>query len=103
MRGLNALRQAVIALSAAQLAVAIFAVYASSQNPISAGACIAGIAGTMFSFVLLAGAGLWIMVLLAMSYSEKAWRIEVKLAGILMGVTALAMLIGSRAALLCTV
>lgn len=96
-----ALRQAVIALSAAQLAVAIFAVYASSQNPISAGACIAGIAGTMFSVVVLAAAGLWMMVPLAISYSERAWCIEVKLAGVLMGVTALAMLIGSRSALQC--
>jgi hypothetical protein len=93
----------VICIAVLQNAAGVFAVYSSSQDVLSDGACLGGILGTLFNFVVLAVVLTSVIFLAAKSLKEKNWH-----AGlyplVVMGLSSTtAILIGQHAAFRCTV
>lgn len=64
-----------LSVAAVQNGVALFAVYSSSQDRLSDGACIGGVFGTQANLVILAVVVVWSIVL-AVQSSNKAKRHE---------------------------
>ena len=93
----------VICIAVLQNATAVFAVYSSSQDVLSDGACLGGIFGTLFNFVILAVVLTGAIVLAAKSLKEKNWHAGFyPLVAVGLSSTT-AILIGQHAALRCTV
>ena len=93
----------VLCLVILQNAIAIFAVYSSSRDVLSDGACLGGIFGTLVNLGIFAVALAGAIVLAARSLKEKHWH-----AGfyplLVVGLSSTtAILIGQHAALRCTV
>lgn len=92
-----------LAVAAVQNAIALFAVYSSSQDVLSDGACIGGGYGTLANTALLFAVLVWAMVLGVKSYRDGNWHetLSPLLAVALSSTTAI--FIGLNAALHCTV
>lgn len=93
----------VLAIAVLQNAIAVFAVYSSSRDVLSDGACIGGVYGSLANMMLLGVVLLWAMVLAVKSIRGKYWHPDL---GPLVAVacsTVVAIIIGMNAALRCTV
>jgi uncharacterized membrane-anchored protein len=92
-----------LGVAALQNAIAVFAVYSSSQDVLSDGACIGGIFGTLANLAVVAVVLIWSMILAVKSFKETDWHPDLKplLAVALSSATAI--FIGLNAALHCTV
>lgn len=93
----------VLCVAGVQLSIAIMAVYASSQNSLSDGACIGGIFGSLANFVVLTVVGIVLMVLGFKSWRAKAAHPVLSPMFVLAASSALSIVIGLPAGLGCTV
>lgn len=95
----------VIALSVAtvQNGIAIFAVYSSSQNQLSDGACLGGYFGSLASMAILAVVVIWSIILAVRSFRGPAWHHSLKPLSAVALSSVIAILIGMNAVLGCTV
>jgi len=90
-------------ISSVQLTVAVAAVTASANNPISDLACLGGVFGTLVNVIILAITLPWALIL-----AFKSWKKNPKPPGLtylsmVCGTSLLAIWIGSGGALRCTV
>jgi len=92
-----------LSLAAAQISVAIFAVFSSSQNRLSDGACIGGIFGSLANLFVLAVVLIWAITLAVKSRKMATWHDGLKPLGVVALSSTMAIFIGLNAALHCTV
>ena len=90
-------------IAAVQLSVAVFAVYSSSQDILSDGACIGGIFGSLANAGILLIASVWLIVLIIKSIRTKTRHPLLQHLCLVLASSGLAILIGMQAALRCTV
>ena len=90
-------------IAAVQHSVAVFAVYSSSQDILSDGACIGGIFGSLANIVILAIAAVWLLVLIIKSMRTKTRHPLFQHLCFVLASSGLAILISMQAALRCTV
>ena len=92
-----------LSVAALQNGNAIFAVYSSSQDRLSDGACVGGVFGTLANLAILAVVAIWSIILAVKSRKETHWHTGLKplLAVALSSTTAI--IIGMNAMLGCTV
>ncbi len=90
-------------LALVQNAIAAFAVYSSSQDVLSDGACLGGIFGTLANLAIIFVVVLWAIILAVKSRNEAQWHTGLKplVAAALSSTTAV--FIGLNAGLSCTV
>lgn len=93
----------VLCIAAVQILVALFAVYSSSRDILSDGACIGGIFGSLVNLVILAIAGVILLVLGVKSWRSKAAHPALSPVFLLAASSALSILVGLQAGLRCTV
>jgi uncharacterized membrane protein len=93
----------VLCVAAVQILVALFAVYSSSQDILSNGACIGGIFGSLVNLVILAIAGIVLLVLGFKSWHAKAAHPALSPVFVLAASSALSIFLGLQAGLRCTV
>ena len=93
----------VLCIAAVQISVALFAVYSSSQNILSDGACIGGIFGSLVNLVILAIASIVLLVLGFKSWRAKAAHPALSPMFLLAASSALSIFVGLQAGLRCTV
>ncbi len=95
----------IIAFSVAvsQIGIAIFAVFSSSQDRLSDGACIGGVFGTLGNLAILSVVAIWAVILAARSFKEANWHEGLKPLGTVALSSVAAILVGLNAALGCTV
>lgn len=93
----------VFLLALLQNAIAAFALYSSSQDVLSDGACLGGIFGTLANLTIICVVVAWAIILAVKSRNEMQWHTSLKplLAVALSSTTAV--FIGLDAALSCTV
>jgi hypothetical protein len=92
-----------ICLATSQNAVAVFAVYASSRDILSDGACIGGVFGTLVNLAIFAVVLVWGIILVVKSLKKRNWHTSLKPLFVVGLSSAIAILIGQHAALRCTV
>ena len=95
----------IIALSVAslQILIAVFAVYSSTRDVLSDGACIGGIFGTLGNFAVLAVAVVWLIALTVRSFRQTVSHPERVPLIVVVVSSAIAIVIGLNAAMHCTV
>lgn len=95
----------IIALSVAaiQNGIAILAVYSSSQNRISAAACLGGYFGGLLNMAIIAVVVIWSIILAVKSYRDETWHPGLKHLSVVAISSVTALVIGMNAALMCTV
>ena len=86
-----------------QNAIAVYAVYASSQDILSDAACIGGIFGSLANLAIIAVVALWSSILAVKSYRNRRWAPGLKPLLVVALSSGLAVVIGMNAALRCTV
>ena len=92
-----------LSVAAIQNGIAIFAVYSSSHDRLSDGACIGGVFGTLANQVILAVVVIWAIILAVRSFKNAKWHDGLKPLGAVALSSISAILIGLNAALGCTV
>lgn len=92
-----------LSVAALQNGIAIFAVYSSSQDRLSDGACIGGGYGTLVNLAILAVVVIWSIILAVRSFGDAEWHDGLKPLGAVALSSATAVLIGLNALLGCTV
>jgi drug/metabolite transporter (DMT)-like permease len=97
------MRSIAFTVAALQLTVAVFAVYSSSQDVLSDGACIGGIFGTLANLLMLSVSVVAAMILGVRSRRHEKARHALGSWLILAASSSGAILIGQYAALRCTV
>ena len=90
-------------MAASQLGIVIFAVYSSSQDRLSDGACIGGIFGSLGNLAILAVVAVWAIILAVKSSKDPEWHDGLKPLGTVALSSVIAITIGLNAALRCTV
>ena len=95
----------ITALSVAivQNGIAIFAVYSSSQDRLSDGACIGGFVGGLLSLAILAVVVIWSITLAVRSFGNARWHKGLKPLSAVALSTVMAIFIGMNAVLSCSV
>lgn len=94
---------AAVCVAAIQNGIAVFAVYSSSQDRLSDGACLGGYFGTLANLAILAVVVIWSIILGVRSFSQPKWHGGLKPLGAVALSSAAAIIIGMSAALSCTV
>ncbi|MEO1538175.1 MAG: hypothetical protein AAFR73_10635 [Pseudomonadota bacterium] len=92
-----------LSISAIQNGVAIFAVYSSSQDRLSDGACLGGYFGTLANIAILAIVVIWALVLVIRSFRQPVWHTGLKPLAVVALSSVVAITVGLNAALSCTV
>ena len=92
-----------LSVAASQIGIAIFAVYSSSQNRLSDGACIGGVFGSLGNLAILAVVVVWAIILAVKSFKDAEWHDGLKPLGTVAISSVIAIFIGLNAALMCTV
>lgn len=92
-----------LSLAAMQVSVAIFAVYASDQNPLSGGACIGGYFGSLASLFVLVVGLIWAIIFAVKSRKMATWHGGLKPLGAVALSSTMAIFIRLNAVLRCTV
>jgi uncharacterized membrane protein len=93
----------VLCLAILQNAIAIYAVYSSSRDVLSDGACIGGVYGTLVNLLVLAVILIRAIVLAVGSLNQKKWHADISPLLVVGLSSTTAILIGQHAALRCTV
>lgn len=92
-----------LSVAATQISIAMFAIYSSSQNRLSDGACIGGAFGSLGNTFILFVVVIWAIILAVQSRKQMSWQEGLKPLGIVALSSISAILIGLNAALGCTV
>lgn len=92
-----------LCLATVQNGIAIFAVYSSSQDRLSDGACLGGYFGSLASMAILAVVVIWSIILAVRSFTDAAWHHGLKPLSAVALSSVIAILIGMNAVLGCTV
>ena len=92
-----------LSVAAAQNGVAVFAVYSSSTDRLSDGACLGGVFGTQANLVIFAVLVIWSISLSVKSSKKAEWHAGLKPLGAVVFSSITAIIIGVNAALVCTV
>ena len=93
----------VLFLAAAQFSIAIFAVYSSSPDRLSDGACFGGYIGGLANMFILAVVVIWAIVLAVKSRKMATWHEGLKPLGAVALSSTMAWFIGLNAVLGCSV
>lgn len=92
-----------ISVAATQTGIAIFAVYASSQNRLSDGACLGGGFGTIANLAVLSVVVIWFIILAIKSSKDAAWHDGLKPLGVVALSSTISILMGLDVVAGCTV
>lgn len=93
----------VLSVAISQIGLAMFAVYSSSQDRLSDGACIGGIFGSLGNLGILAVIAVWAIILTVKSFKASEWHDGLKPLGTVALSSVVAIAISLNAALGCTV
>ena len=92
-----------LGVAALQNAIAVFAVYSSSKDILSDGACIGGVFGSLVNLAVLVVVLVWSLVLAVKSRKESRWHSALKPLLVVALSSVIAIVIGMNAGLRCTV
>jgi hypothetical protein len=90
-------------VAALQNAVAVYAVYSSYRDPLSDGACIGGVYGTLTNIAILVLLVTWLLMLAVKNFRSSVWDKRVWPLATVAISCGLAIMIGQNAMLRCTV
>lgn len=92
-----------LCVAAAQIGIAVFAVYSSSKDILSDGACIGGVFGSLANMAVLLVVLVWSLVLAVKSRKEARWHGALKPLLVVAISSIIAIVMGMNAGLRCTV
>lgn len=93
----------VVSVATVQNGLAIFAVYSSSQDRLSDGACMGGYLGGLASITILAVVVIWAIILAMKTFRDATWHHGLKPLGAVALSSLIAFFVGMNAVLGCTV